>query len=536
MFADMVLLNGKIVTVDSRDLITEAVAVRSGKFLFAGENEKAKMVIEKDTQVLDLKGKTVIPGFIDSHGHLAQSAVQLRHIDCSLEGGVKSINDLQDKIAERAKTTPKGEWIQGDKLDDSKLTEKRLPTKWDLDKVAPDHPVFLTYAAWHIYVVNSKAFEICNINMDVEDPPGGKLGRDSVTNELTGIIYEQAVKFFQPSFNYDELVDGIRQLSKRFVTSGITCFYDSYFPRGHLGVGSWIKAYQELLSKGELPLRIRLDINDQWLTHVEKLGLLPGFGNDMLKIGGIKISVDGAISGFTAAVAEPYLHKPDYYGMMTITMDQLRSIVMSGHKAGLRLSAHVNGERAIHAYLDAIEEALHEYPRKDARHRCIHCSIVTPHIISRMKHLGILPTIFGSFIYFVGDKMLPAYGPERAERMFAARSLLDAGLTVSAHSDYSGAPYAPLLGIHTLVNRRTLGGRVYGSKQQISVMEALKLYTINAAYHSFEENTLGSIEPGKLADMVVLGKDLLTIEKDSIKDIPIDMVILGGSVVYKGDG
>ena len=535
MDADLVLLNGKIVTVDFRENIAEAVAVRCGKFLAVGKNEKVKTFIDKGTTVIDLQGKTVIPGIIDSHGHLAQSAVQLTHIDCSLDGGVKSIKDIQDRVAERVKTTPKGEWIQGDKFDDSKLAEKRLPNKWDLDEVAPNHPIFLTYAGWHIYVANSKALEVCGVIKNTPDPPGGRLDRNPETGELTGILYEQAGKLVQPPFTYDELVEGIRQLSKLFVSAGITCFYDSYFPRGHLGVESWIRAYQEILSNNELPLRIRLDINDQWMTHVEKLGLLPGFGNDMLKIGGIKIAVDGAISGFTAAVAEPYLHKPNYYGMMTITNEELKKFVMSGHKAGLRLSAHVNGERAINAFLDAIEEALEQYPRKNHRHRCIHCTLVNPNIIERMKKLSVIPTIFGTFIYFVGDKMLPAYGAERAERMFAARSMLDAGLKVSAHSDYSAAPYSPLMGMHTLVNRRTREGQAYGLKQRISVMEAIKLYTINAAYHSFEEDTLGSIEPGKFADMVVLGEDILTVPRDAIKEIPIDITIIGGNLVYRSN-
>jgi len=255
MVADLVLLNGKIVTVDFRETIAEAVAVRCGKFLFVGKDEKVKTLIKKDTTVIYLQGKTVIPGIIDSHGHLAQSAVQLAHIDCSLDGGVKSIKDIQDRVAERVKTTPQGEWIQGDKFDDSKLAEKRLPNKWDLDEVTPGHPVFLTYAGWHIYVANSKALQICGVTKNTPDPPGGRLDIDPETGELTGIIYEQAVKLVQPPFTHDELVEGIKQLSSLFVSAGITCFYDSYFPRGHLGVESWIRAYQKVLSKLRCPIR-----------------------------------------------------------------------------------------------------------------------------------------------------------------------------------------------------------------------------------------------------------------------------------------
>jgi len=253
----------------------------------------------------------------------------------------------------------------------------------------------------------------------------------------------------------------------------------------------------------------------------------------MLKVCAVKITADGAISARTAAVAEPYLHRPNYYGELAITKEELRNIVMEGYPQGYRFAIHANGERAINMALDVLEEAQEKYPRRDARNKIIHCTVVTPEIVSRMKKLGILPTIFGPYPYYHGDKIMPAFGADRLERMFAARSFLDAGIRVSAHSDHTASPYPPLMGIHALVNRRTAKGLPIGTSQKISVMEAIKLYTINAAYQGFEDDLSGSIEPGKFADMTVLGGDILTARPETIKDIPIDMTIVSGTAVYQ---
>jgi len=533
MVADLVLLNGKIVTVDPQETIAEAVAVKFGKILAVGSNDDIKSLKNEGTMVIDLEGQTVIPGLNDTHGHLFGSGVGLGHIDCSEESGVKSIKDIQNRIADRVKTTPKSEWIQGVKLDESKLIEKRIPNRWDLDEAAPDHPVFITYVGAHVYVANSKALQVRRITKDTEDPlPWGRFDRDPATGELTGIIYEGAAELVRPDTKKEDIIKGIKRMSKKYVSAGLTCFYDSFI------TGKELKAFQEVLAEGELPLRVRFDMHVDTLPELEKMGfsIPPGFGNEWLKISGVKVSSDGAISGRTAALRKPYLHKPDYYGELKMTRKEVIDVVMRIHKAGMRASVHANGDQAIVNYLDAVEEALGKYPREDHRHRDIHTSVVDPDIIKRIKRLGVIPTIFGAYAYYHGDKVLPAFGPERAEWMFAARSMLDAGLKVAAHADSEASPYPPLMGIHSLVNRRTRGGKPYGMSQRISVMEALKLYTINAAYHSFEEDIMGSIEPGKLADMVVLEEDILTVPTETIIDIPISLTIVDGKIVYQKGG
>jgi predicted amidohydrolase YtcJ len=218
---------------------------------------------------------------------------------------------------------------------------------------------------------------------------------------------------------------------------------------------------------------------------------------------------------------------------MATTQELATKTINDAYKEGYRISAHANGDRAIEMYLDIMEDLQRKYPREDPRNRDIHCTVITPRLVDRIKKLGILPTIFGPYVYYHGDKLLPAFGEKRLERMFAARSFLDVGVKIAAHSDHPCAPYPPLMAIHGLVNRKTKAGKPIGQTQKVSVMEALKLYTTHSAYQQFDEDKLGSIEEGKLADMVVLGEDILTIDPEKIKDITIDMTIIDGKIVHQ---
>ncbi len=249
----------------------------------------------------------------------------------------------------------------------------------------------------------------------------------------------------------------------------------------------------------------------------------------------MKFFFDGAISARTAAVTEPYLDKPDFYGVMATTPELAANILKKAYEKDYRISAHANGDKAIEIYLDIIEELQKKYPRKDPRNRIIHCTVINQELVGKIKELEMLPTIFGPYPYYHGDKLIPSFGEKRLENMFAAKLFLDNEVIVSAHSDHPCAPFRPLMAIHSLVNRKTKLGRDIGKSQKISVVEALKLYTINAAYHSFDENSLGSIEVGKLADFVILGEDILSIPHENIIDIPIIMTIIEGRIVYQQD-
>jgi hypothetical protein len=370
---------------------------------------------------------------------------------------------------------------------------------------------------------------MANVSKDTLDPVGGLFDRDVVTKELSGGLHEKAIGVVRGERRVptrEEAAKWGKDMLMEAAKAGLTCVFD-------MGNSYMVRALNDLKNCGELPIRVRMDIAIELFQEINKLGFYQGFGDDWLRINTLKFFFDGAISARTAAVTEEYLNKPGFYGVWATTKEIATKTIMEAYKAGYRISAHANGDAAIEMYLDIMEKAQKKYPRDDPRNRDIHCTVITPELLIRIKELGILPAIFGAYAYYHGDKLLPAFGEKRLERMFAARSFLDAGVKVAAKSDYACSPYPPLMGIHALVNRVTKAGNPIGQSQKVSVMEALKMYTINAAYHAFDEDKLGSIEPGKLADMVVLGEDILTVPTETIIDIPIDMTIVDGKTVYE---
>jgi predicted amidohydrolase YtcJ len=529
-----VLLNGKVVTVDETGSIAEAVAIEDGKITAVGTNDEIRGLTGAATQAIDLQGRTAIPGLIDSHAHITSTAMRMLGVlDLSEEAGVKSISDIQQRIADKVATVAKGEWITGGREDDYKLEEKRHPTRWELDEASPDNPVLISTVGGHFSIANSKALELAGVTKETPDPVGGMFDRDPETGELTGGLHEKAVGIIRRArppreeLSRQEAADAVRAMMLENAKTGLTCIYDN--------VGSsQVRAALDLKNRGELPIRFRVDVSISRYQELANLGLIhEPFGDEWVKICGVKFFFDGAISARTAAVSEPYLHRDNFYGVMATTEEIARKTLMQAYEVGLRVSAHANGDKAIGMYLDIMEEIQNKYPRGDARNRIIHCTVVNPELVERIGKLGLLPTIFGAYPYYHGDKLLPAFGKERLQNMFAARSFLDAGIKIAAHSDHSASPFPPLMGIHALVNRTTKAGKPIGQDQKISVMEAIKLYTLNAAYHSFDEGLLGSIENGKRADIVVLGEDILTVPPERIVDIPIDITLVDGNVVYE---
>ncbi|MHA2339914.1 MAG: amidohydrolase [Candidatus Hodarchaeales archaeon] len=534
--ADLILFNGKIITMDTNESIHEAIACLFGRFLAVGTKKEIMQFRGDATKIMDLQGKSVIPGLIDSHTHMIANGIARKmYLDLSMEAGIQSISDIQDLLSSRAKEIPEGEWVIGYQEDDSKLKENRHPTRWELDKVSKQHPVMVETVGGHFRIVNSKAFENANITMDTPDPIGGKFDHDKNTGDLTGGIHEKAIDLVLSnggSLSKDKISLGVKEILHECASVGLTCIYDSAIdylvdPR------TQIRSALDLKNNKELPIRIRLDITTDLMSDLDKLGITQGLGDDWLRICGLKFFFDGAVSARTAAVTEAYENNPDFYGVMATTREIAKNTLEEAYDKGFRISAHANGDMAIDVYLDIIEELQTKYPNEKRRNRDIHCSVVRKDLVERIKDLEILPTIFGPYVYYHGDKILPAFGEKRSEWMFASRSFLDNGVKVSAHSDHPCAPLPPLMAIQGLVTRKTKSGKNFGASQKISVLEALKLYTINAAYHSFDEDKLGSIEVGKLADIVVLGKDILTEDPDKIIDIPIEMTIIEGKIVYQ---
>jgi predicted amidohydrolase YtcJ len=323
-----------------------------------------------------------------------------------------------------------------------------------------------------------------------------------------------------------ERVKGMGRACARYLASGITSVHDALVSSGTLDT------YQAAVKGGDLHLRVYMLISIEYLPHLRALKLRAGFGNEYLKIGGVKILADGGIAGRTAYLSEPYVGSGDRGILALESEEALQELIRQGHQAGFQVCVHANGDRAIEMALNGFERAVGEFPRKDHRHRLEHCTVVNPGILRRIKKLQLLVTPFGSYVYHHGEKMIPYYGAGRVEMMFAHRSFLDYGIGVSGASDSPCGPYQPLLAIQSCVTRKSAAGEVLGAKQRITVDEALYLYTMASAYAAFEENLKGSITPGKLADLVVLGEDPRRVNPDEIKDIPVEMTIVGGEIKY----
>jgi len=533
---DVILTGGNVITMDSGKPVAQAVAIKDGRFLKVGRDPEVKAFAGSRTKKIDLKGKTVTPGFIDSHQHLSQVGTDLLQMDCHAVV-CKSIAQIQQAVLRQTRRILPGQWIQGVGYDDTKTTDKRILNRWDLDEVAPEHPVFIQHISGHWAVTNTKGLETGGVREDAPDPRGGVYGRDPQIGKLNGILYEQAefAYIFEgmtgqppiiPPFSLQDRKRGLRLAGDRYLASGITSVHDA------LVTANSLETYQEALRSGALKLRVYMLITYEYLPHLKALNLKTGFGNEWLKVGGVKIFADGAIAGRTAYLSEPYVGTHDKGILVAESEEALHDSIRQGHEAGFQVCVHANGDRAIEMTLDGFEKALKALPREDHRHRLEHCTVVNREILRRMKRLKLLALPFGSYILHHGEKMLPYYGPERVKMMFAHRSFLDYGIPVSGSSDNPCGPYEPLLAIQSCVTRKSAAGEILAAQQRINVEEAIYIYTVASAYASFEENFKGSIAAGKLADLVVLGEDPRRVNPDEIKDVPVVMTMVGGEMEY----
>ncbi len=537
MHADLIIQNGRIRTLDSKGTVAQSVAVLNGQIIGIGSNQDLQHLIGKDTTSIDLEGKTALPGFIDAHEHLSLFAEMPLQLDLS-PNQVSSLSELLDRIASKAKELKPGEWIRGMLYDDTKMVEKRMLTRHDLDKVAPDNPVLVVHVSSHWGIVNSRALEMGGLNKKSSDPEGGVLGRDPENGQLTGQLIEKALFNFAfpslsdtgtvvPSFprrvRNDALVEAIKVLN----TAGVTGVGDA------LVSPDYVTSYHDLAANSSLLTRVNLLIPYIFLSHLEKLGLPGKWGNEWVRCTGIKIILDGAIAGRTAALKDGYENNPDDHGVLLIEdQSTVNELVKRIHNMGYQACIHANGDLAIEMALNAIELAQTENPRQDPRHRIEHCTMIDDETLHRMRALEVMALPFGSYLWQHGEKLVEYYGEKRAQIMFAHKSFLDAGIRVAGSSDHPAGLHPPLLGVQCMVTRKTASGEVIGQNQRISVEEAFKMYTAYAAYASFEENIKGSLTVGRLADMVVLAEDPWSSDPDGISEIEVDLTIVGGKIPY----
>lgn len=546
--ADVVLFNGNVITVDGKKARAQGVAIKDGRILWVGTNEEVKQAIGRGTQVRDLKGMTVIPGFIESHNHTLMFGLGLSSIDLTK---VSSIEEIIALVKERAGKQKEGTWIIGVGYNQNELKEKRHPTREDLDKAAPKHLVSLRHTSAHGYVVNSLALAKAGITKETRDPEGGKIGKDGATGELTGLLFESpAMKMIDditPKPTLEDLVTALGSAGRRFLSEGITSAMDASV--GGSDIPLQVSAYQEAVDRGVLKVRHNLAI---WSEAVfdycrfeeslkegrEKLlglGIRTGLGDEKLRIGPFKIIVDGAFSTVTAVTYEPYGADANDRGcgVLVVEPEKLAKLALLVHGLGWQLSIHGIGDRAIDVCLDAFEAAQKSKPRKDARHRLEHCTMVLPRMFDRIKRLGVIPVLQPGFIWELGDNWFRQLGKETCAQLKPFRTLLDNKILMAFSSDRPVVSGAPLLGIHSAVNQKTRTGQDYAPAEKVTPEEALRCYTLNGAYATFEEKIKGSIEVGKLADLVILAEDLTQVKLERIKDIPVVATMVSGEFCYE---
>jgi hypothetical protein len=355
------------------------------------------------------------------------------------------------------------------------------------------------------------------------------LGRNPDTGELNGVIYERAAEPVQemvPEVTAEVRRNGLKTICGMLTAAGLTSVHDARVSNLELNT------YQEGHDNGDLSLRVYMLMGQPHFPALRDAGVKTGFGDDRLRIGGIKMVSDGAIAARTAYLSEPYVDSDDH-GILTMTPEETQAAVTEMHNAGFQVAIHANGDLAIDMVLTAYEQAQRDNPRPDPRHRIEHCTLVNPDLLGRMNNMGTIATPFCTYVYYHGEKM-GFYGEDRLEWMFAQRSFIDSGVVSTGATDYPPGPYEPLMGIQSCVTRTDINGKLWGASQRISVEEALRLYTQNGAYASFEEDIKGSIEVGKLADLVVLSQDITTVDPFSIIDIPIEQTVIGARAVFEG--
>ncbi|MBA2340965.1 MAG: amidohydrolase [Pyrinomonadaceae bacterium] len=523
----MILYNGNVLTMNNRQPRAQAVAIADNRFLAVGTNEEVRSLATSRTTKINLEGKTVVPGFIDAHSHPAVAGrLHLRQVDCDL----RSISAIQAAVAQRAAQTPKGQWVLGFKYDDTKTSENRPLTRQDLDVAAPDHPVLISHRGGHTSYVNSLALKLAGVTEETPDPPGGRFDRDPSTKRHTGRISERANDVFDriipDTYSRADFREGVKLISKMMTRAGVTSVHDAY------GSHDDLRAYQDAYDAGELLFRVYCLIGHWDIDRMIAAGVRTGFGNEWVRVGAMKMTCDGSISERTARLSEPYVGRPNDYGILVMNEEELYTRARKAHEADWQIGIHANGDVAIDTVLGVYERLQRERPRRDPRFRIEHCTVINDSLVRRIAALGAIPTPFSAYVYYHGEKMRE-YGAERLNNMFAVRSFLDAGVRVAPGSDYPPGPFEPLMALQSSVTRTDMKGNVWGARQKITVEEALRVGTLHGAYASYEEHLKGSIEPGKLADLVLLGRDPLREDSSSLINIPVERTMVGGRWVFE---
>jgi predicted amidohydrolase YtcJ len=509
MPADIVLRNAAVITTDAARPAAGLVAIIGDKISAVGPGDRLSEVAGAGTQVIDCGGGVVLPGFNDAHLHLFSLVRKLLSIDIS-PAAVKSIEDIKEAVRRKAGQTPAGRWLSGTDYNEFYLAERRCPTRWDLDEAAPDHPVVLSHRSLHACVLNSRALALAGIGAETPEPPGGRIERDLATGRPNGILINMLAYVRQqvmPPFSDAELDEGIARANRQFLSYGITSFQDATY-RNDLSRWRAVRRWQE---SGTLRPRVSMMAGPETRLEFQGLGMTTGAGDRQLRLGGVKFLLD---------------LQPD--------QDELNAAALECHLAGWQLAFHAVAESTVEAAVAALKYVHDRSPATGRRHRIEHCGECPPRLLECIRRLGAVIVTQPPFIYYSGERYLATVDPAQLPWLYRIRSPLESGVVVAGSSDAPVVPHHPLVGVGAAVTRRAESGQVLLPEEAISPEQALRLYTVNAAYASFEEDIKGSLSPGKLADIVVLSEDPTRVPPEEIKDIKVVMTMVGGEVVWEG--
>ncbi|MCR9255526.1 MAG: amidohydrolase [Alphaproteobacteria bacterium] len=534
--ADIVLTGGRVF-LGLDEGFAEAVAVWGGKVLATGTAEEIAPLVGPQTEVVPLEGRCAIPGINDGHQHPLSLGLALFQIDLR-PSEVTTLDAFLARVKEKADGTRQGDWVFGGRYDHFQLDAGRHPHRLELDRVAPNTPVFLKRTCGHMGVANTRALELAGITVDTPDPEGGHIEKDETG--LTGLLQERAqevVMKAMPKEDPGHLVDALEAAGKLFLEHGITSVLDAaigfYNDYGHL------VAFQDAYRQGRLPVRSYLAIlgGPAGIEPIAREhGMMHGFGDPMLKIGTAKLFGDGSAGGKTAAMVEPYLGEPDNKGIFIYSDEEMERYIAQYHEAGWQIMVHAIGDACIEQVLTAYEKADRIAPVKGRRHRIEHCGFVTPDQNRRMKALGLIPAPQPVFLYEFGDLYHKVLGPERSDVSYPMRTWMDEGMHPIASSDAPVSDFNPFKNFYTMVTRKSAVGTELGPHQRLTMEEAVSAATLNGAYGSFEEDIKGTLVPGKLADIAVVDRDIFAIAPEEVLPAQVDVTLLDGKIVHDRHG
>jgi predicted amidohydrolase YtcJ len=542
MMSKILLYNGEVVTVNAKDEIAQAVLIEGNRIRFVGSNEEAFRLCGESTQKIDVQGNTVLPGFIETHIHTASRVVLTKGIDLSKKSGIVNIEALQKRIRENTEPLKEGEWLICHGLTFEDLEERRWPTRWELDSVSQGHPVAITHSSGHTGLYNTKAFELCHVLDGEIGYPDEHVVKDEngvpngVMKEVGHFQIQNVIDQFNP-VTEEKIIDTLAEASKLMSSVGITTAHDA----GATGTLT-VRAMQKGIKAGKINCRMYpmlftimgKDLNIKFINAQLQSGFITGFGDEYMKIGPVKIMIDGSGASGTCATRRPMSHNNK---MMppSMTQEEVDDIVVRAHKAGFQITAHCIGDKGVEMVLDAYEKAQREFPRENCRHRIEHCMIAEPDLLERIRRLKVIPTFNPAFINLWGVSFNKYYQGSRQNYLIPMRSAIDGGIVCTAASDWECIPdIRPIQGIASAIDRTVYAnGEKVAENQAISLMEAIRCYTYNGAYASFDEDRKGSLEAGKLADIVILDGKITEKTPFEISKMSVTKTIFDGKIVYE---